>query len=308
MPHRRTALRSSALLTAAATAVVLVAGCGDSSEETTAEAAAATVVATSVTADAAAVGAFPTAGTLTASPQTQISLRGRAPDKLGDITVSGSKTGAHPGKLEAHSDGLGASFLPEEPFSTNGEKVTVTTTLPIPGSKDGTYSFTVVKRPKSGLQSDPTAIPLDLLKALTGQTGKVVQGDPTFKSRKDLRPPKITISRKSSKTAPGKIFLSPKIVFGAKRPNVQNGPMIIDDTGRPIWFAATGDSSRAGNANRVNDFRVQGYDGKPALTWWQGRQVLGTGEGAVQIVGEDYKKIATSAVATATSWTSTRPG
>ena len=286
--------RSLTLLTATAALALTAAGCGDSSsDEPSAQAAAGTPRASMEVADTGVIGVFPVPGTPTASPQTQISIRGVKPDDIGEVTVTGSTTGPHPGKLEAHSDGEGASFLPDEPFSAEGEKVTVKTGLDIAGASDGEYSFTVVQRPKSGLQSDPTAIPPERLRALTGQSGKVIQGDPTFKSRKDLRPPKIQILRTSDKTAPGKIFLSPKIVFGAKRPDVQNGPMIIDDRGRPVFFAASGDNSQAGNANRVNDFRVQEYDGKPVLTYWQGRQILGTGEGVVRIVDQQYKTIKT---------------
>lgn len=295
MTAHRSLLRSSALL-ATATAAILAAGCGESSsEEPTTSAGGAAPAVSTVSAPEApgGVGVFPVAGTPTASPQTQISVRGPAPEDIGELTVTGSKSGAHPGKMEAHSDGRGASFLPDEPFDKQGEDVTVKTGLDVPGAKDGSYGFTVVARPKAGLQSDPTAIDPKLLKALTGQTGKVVQGDPTFKSRKDLRPPKITIFKKSDQTAPGSIFLSPKIVFGAKRPNVQNGPLIIDDAGRPIWFAASGASTRAGNSNRINDFRVQEYKGKPVLTYWQGRQVLGTGEGVVRIVDNTYETIKT---------------
>ncbi len=297
MTAPRTLLRSSALL-AAATAAVLAAGCGDSSSDDNATAAegatpAAEQISTPAAPDTGKIGVFPVPGTPTASPQTQISIRGVSAKDVGELTVTGAKSGAHAGTVKAHSDGKGASFLPDEPFSKTGEKVTVKSALAIAGVKGGEYSFTVVGRPKAGLQSDPTALDPKLLKALTGQSGKVVQGDATFKSRRDLRPPAIQILKKPAKTAPGEIFLSPKIVFGAKRPKVQNGPMILDDAGNPIWFAATGDSSRAGNANRVNDFRVQTYKGEPHLTWWQGRQVLGTGEGSVQIVDKNYKKVKT---------------
>lgn len=297
MTAPRTLLRSSALLAAAA-AAILAAGCGDSSSgdtATTAQSAApaAEKVSAPAAPDSGKIGVFPIPGTPTASPQTQISIRGVAPDAVGELTVTGSKTGAHPGTFEAHSDGKGGSFLPDEPFSKKGEKVTVKTGLAVEGVKNGEYSFTVVERPKTGLQSDPTAIDPKLLKALTGQTGKVVQGDATFKSRRDLRPPEIEILKKPEDTAPGKIFISPKIVFGAKRPQVQNGPMIIDDKGSPIWFASTGGNTPAGNANRVNDFRVQTYKDQPVLTYWQGRQVLGTGEGVVRIVDKTYKTIKT---------------
>lgn len=264
--------RRSTVLAAVAVPALILVGCGEKSE--------APQAAQGVT----AIGAFPVANTPTASPQTQISLRGAPAADLGTVTVSGSVTGAHPGRMKAHSDGKGASFVPDEPFSADGEKVTVATGLDIPGARDGDYSFTVVKRPASGLQSDPSKIDPKLLKALTGQTGKVVQGDATFKSRRDLRPPEVTIFKKATRTAPGSVFVAPKKVFGAKRPRVQSGPMIMDNAGRPIWFAPN-------DGGYVTDFRAQTYQGKPVLTWWQGRALLGTGEGTVQIVGEDYKLV-----------------
>ena len=292
MTAPRTLLSSSALLATAA-AAILAAGCGDSSSDDTTSAAPGAKVSAPAAPDPGKIGVFPIPGTPTASPQTKISVRGVAPEDIGSMTVTGSKTGAHPGKFEAHSDGKGASFLPDEPFSNTGETVTVKSALAIEGVKSGEYSFKVVGRPKAGLQSDPTALDPKLLKALTGQNGKVVQGDATFKSRRDLRPPAIEILKKPVKTAPGEIFLSPKIVFGAKRPNVQNGPLILDNAGNPIWFAATGGNTPAGNVNRVNDLRVQDFQGEPHLTWWQGRQVLGTGEGSIQIVDKSYKKVKT---------------
>ncbi len=238
----------------------------------------------SARAQAPVVGAFPTPGTISASPQTQISLRGRPIDQLGTVTVTGSKSGPHAGTLQPHSDGLGASFVLAKPL-VGGEVVRVATDLPIPGAKDGDYSFRTVTRPKSGLQSDPSATDPKLLQALTGQVGKVpTSGDPTFLSRRDLRPPDIEVQRKATGTQPGYVFLAPKKVFGAKRPNVQSGPLIADDSGQPVWFAPN-------DKGNVTDLRVQSYQGKPVLTYWAGRAVLGTGEGAVQLLDQSYHPI-----------------
>src|SRR5947209_11507667 len=62
------------------------------------------------------VAVFPAAGTPVASPNTQISFRGASPAELSGVKVRGSKSGSHSGKLRVHSDGLGASFLPDHPF------------------------------------------------------------------------------------------------------------------------------------------------------------------------------------------------
>ena len=100
----------------------------------------------------AQVGAFPMPGTESASPETQISLRGAPAAELGSITVRGSRTGAHTGKLRDHSDGQGASFVLDRPLR-GGERVTVQTELNIPGASGGDFSFRTVTRPRSGLQS-----------------------------------------------------------------------------------------------------------------------------------------------------------
>src|SRR5689334_18829711 len=57
--------------------------------------------------------AYPMPGTVTVAPGTDISFRGGTPAQLGTVTVEGSKSGAHKGMLVAHSDGQGASFVPD---------------------------------------------------------------------------------------------------------------------------------------------------------------------------------------------------
>ena len=91
----------------------------------------------------AQVGAFPMPGTISASPETQISLRGAPPAQLGTITVTGSRSGAHAGTLRPHSDGNGASFVLEEELR-GGETVTVRTDLNIPRATNGDYRFQTV--------------------------------------------------------------------------------------------------------------------------------------------------------------------
>lgn len=239
-------------------------------------------------APAATVGVFPVAGAQTASPKTEISFRGVAPKDIGTVTVTGSESGAHPGNLLPHSDGRGASFVPAEDFA-DSEQVTVQTALNVAGGTNGAFSFTTAPRPKEGLGSGGSAPPRSLAQQLFGQRGKAPSGSvPRYRSRPDLRPPEIDVTRPTRRgVAPGFAFVSPKKVFGAKeRPGLQSGPMIVDGRGEPVWFANLTDGN-------VNDFRVQRYQGKPVLTWWQGRQVLGSGEGQVQIVGSDYRSVKT---------------
>jgi hypothetical protein len=232
------------------------------------------------------VGVFPVPGTTTASPSTEISFRGVSADRLGDIVVEGSRTGRHAGRLVPHSDGEGASFVPARPFRA-GERVTVRTSLDVAGARDGDWSFRTTGRPREGLGSGSPP-PRSLAQQLFAQRGRAPEGAvPRYRSRPDLRPPEIQVIRRARRgVAPGYVFISPKKVFGAReRPGLQAGPMIVDNRGEPVWFAPLTDGN-------VNDFRVQTYRGRPVLTWWQGRQVLGTGEGEISIVDASYRTIA----------------
>src|SRR5205823_1776627 len=94
----------------------------------------------------APVAVFPAAGTPVASAKTQISFRGVAPGALANVKVRGSRTGSHSGKLRAHSDGLGASFIPDHPFQA-GEQVTVKANVPLIGAKHGAVTFTIARPP-----------------------------------------------------------------------------------------------------------------------------------------------------------------
>jgi hypothetical protein len=87
----------------------------------------------------------------------------------------------------------------------------------------------------------------------------------------DLRPPRITVLDH----APG--LGSGLILLGAKNrspgPGEQAGPLIVDDLGRPVWFRPLPPGQVA------SDVRVQRYQGRPVLTWWQGTTLGGAGHG-----------------------------
>jgi hypothetical protein len=89
---------------------------------------------------------------------SQISFRGATADKLGEIVVTGSRSGRHDGTVKAHSDGKGASFLPARPFLA-GERVTVRTQLEIAGAKNGDFSLTIaVRAPQRAIRpQEPTS-------------------------------------------------------------------------------------------------------------------------------------------------------
>ncbi len=218
------------------------------------------------------VTAFPMPGSPAARAESQITLRGGAADQLGTVEVSGSRSGAHPGALRPHTDGRGASFVPQRPFAA-GERVTVRTTLDIPGARDGDFSFTVARRPSPSSGGDGKLMLPPLPPAAIDR----------FRSRRDLEAPVVRINRRASRTQDGLIFLAPFSPKGSPRPD---GPLITDDRGDLVWFKPV----RRGTA--VTDLKVQQLDGKPVITWWEGRFAIGWGYGAYKVFDTAYRQIA----------------
>src|ERR1700761_204492 len=220
---------------------------------------------------ASPVDVFPIPGGHVAAPSTQITFRGVPAGQLGAISVTGSASGAHPGRILADSDGDGASFIPARPFKA-GETVTVHTGLDIAGGSAGTYSFTVAnpagRIPLAGVRPAPR-----------------VRNDVTrFVSRPDLVPTSVTVVKKASRSvaAGGDLFLAPQ--YGP----VQNGPMIVGPYGGLIWYQPVPHNDTA------TDFRVQTYRGQPVLTWWQGNvSAAGTGDGGDELYNRSYQHVAT---------------
>ena len=92
--------------------------------------------------------------------------------------------------------------------------------------------------------------------------------------------PRLTVARPRQPAAPGYVFLA------VKRGPGQDGPQIVDDRGRLVWFRPTPPHTTA------TGFRVQRYRGQPVLTWWQGRTRLGHGMGEYVILDRHYREIA----------------
>lgn len=232
------------------------------------------------------VGVFPAPGTQTASPHTELSFRGVDADDLDAVEVVGERSGPRRGQVREHADGDGASLVFAEPFE-GPEEVTVRTELDLAGAREGDFRFATVPRPEEGLGSGSPP-PERLLRQYTAQEGDQPPSGsaPTYRSRPDLRPPEVEIFERSpGSTAPGLVFQAPKKVFGApEQPGVQTGPTILDSDGEPVWFAEL-------DGGNVADFRAQELDGEPVLTWWQGRTVLGSGEGEVAILDDSYRPI-----------------
>lgn len=214
------------------------------------------------------VAVFPIPGARFAAPSTQITFRGIPASQFGAITVTGSKSGVHPGRVLSDSDGQGGSFMADKPFSA-GEKVTVTTGMNIVGGTGGTYSFNVAV-PGGRI---PTAPPL---------AAPRVRGDiQRFQSAPQLFAPALTVNHLPKGAAPGDLFV------GIQAGPVQRGPEIFGPYGGLIWFKSVPQGQTA------TDFRPQTYHGKTVLTWWQGAVNGGVGTGVDEIYDRSYRPVTT---------------
>ncbi len=204
-----------------------------------------------------------------ASAATQISLLGAPAQELTGITITGSRTGAHAGRLLAYSQGDGASFLPSRPF-TDGEQVTVRAVLTSGGvSTPFAWGFAVAVHDTAG--------------AAGGSSPRAPKPNDyqSFRSRPDLKPPMVTVTAHAPGASAGDLFLAPYSGPGSY------GPMILDENGQLVWFKALSGTTRAA------DFRVQEYQGAPALSWWQDPLVAGaSSKSGIVIADAAYRTIA----------------
>jgi hypothetical protein len=211
----------------------------------------------------------PLPGTPTALPQTQISFLGASAASLGSISVVGSVTGAHSGRLRSYSSALGASFIPSKPFSP-GEHVSVHARVKGAPGKVSTVSssFTIAHPATVAFTEFPT----------TPGTPAEVQ---SFHSS-SLHPPVVTVHQPpAAGVAPGYVFAAPFLGPG------QYGPMMFDNAGNLVWFHPVKPGQDAA------DFRTQIYHGKNDLTWWEGRTIqLGYGLGEDIVANANYKVVA----------------
>lgn len=223
-------------------------------------------------AQANSLAVSPLPGTQDASPTTQISFLGEPGTQVANVSVVGSRTGNHSGKLERYSTGTGASFVPSEPFKT-GEQVSVHALVGVGSgtpSEPVTTVFTIAHQvpvPQAGFPNDP--------------------GDPHaiqhYASAPTLTPSTVTITTHAQTgAAPGDLFLAPYQGKGTA------GPMIVEQNGTLVWFHPLPSGEEATN------FQVQQYQGKPALSWWQGHVVkIGFGQGEDELYDTSYKRLAT---------------
>ena len=106
----------------------------------------------------------------------------------------------------------------------------------------------------------------------------------SFRSRPDLSPPAVDVTVRSCHTAPGHIFVAPKNGPEEDGPG-QDGAMIVDDHGQPVWFRPVQREELD-----IMDFKVQRYRGEPVLTWWEGTHT-DYGQGEYVIADGSYREV-----------------
>ncbi len=220
-------------------------------------------------APASAVTISPLPGTPDATATTQISFLGAPAAELHDIKVVGSRSGAHSGRLAGYATAAGASFLPSRGFD-EGEQVTVTAVVGAGAARRriGT-SFTIARL--YALLSEP-------LPRRPADSPADVQD---FHSRHDLSPPVVDVTVPATNPSAGDIFIT-----SATGPG-QDGPMILEPNGALVWFKPVPTGVAAA------DLRVQQYEAKPVLTWWEGQIIDGHGRGDDYIYNSAYEPVAT---------------
>jgi Arylsulfotransferase (ASST) len=213
------------------------------------------------------VAVSPLPGSYDASWQTQISLLGAPASAFHGVRVRGSQSGAHAGHLRGYSQGDGASFVPNRPFSP-GETVTVSGAMSAAGTHRFAYSFVVAHEDNQIYAASAAGGERDY---------KEMQH---FRSAPSLQPPVIVVSARSPQATQDDLFATP---YAGPGPS---GPMILDAAGNLVWFHPL-----PANVDATN-LQVQQLGSVPVLTWWQGYiTVQGFGQGEEIIDNTSYQQI-----------------
>ncbi len=212
------------------------------------------------------VYASPAPETDTANPRSQISFLGASAGSIGGVSVLGSASGRHEGRLVSFSQDDGASFLPSKPFAEN-ETVKVSATI---SGRPVSWSFHVASPyPTAHVPQFPAspATPPD---------------SQSFTTMPGVKAPVMTVTTPDSDPAAGDVF-----VTNGPGPG-QYGPLIYNPQGQLVWF-----EHLSGIETTAENLNVQSYQGQRVLTWWKGRVLsLGFGQGEDLVMNSHYQVIA----------------
>src|SRR5579875_2065954 len=126
-------------------------------------------------------------------------------------------------------------------------------------------------KPSARLAATAAALALAAAPAASAATGPntsyTKKGAWSFVSAPNLRPPKLHTDATAAKKglARGDFFLSNFANITLGKPFTgQGGPLIVDSGMHPVWFRP------APQGLYTNNLVEQTFEGKPALSWWEG--------------------------------------
>jgi hypothetical protein len=228
----------------------------------------------------------PVPGDRFAPPGTSITFRGAPESSLSDLSVVGSSSGRHAGKLEPLVGG-GSVFVPSRPFAA-GEQVTVEAPgLRIAGAGGDEYSFATA-RPAA-----PAAARAALRLAAATDDADAAAAPRTPGAKPDLyEPPNCpTVSYNSAPRihAPGVCMNLGVTTSGTESGTYlfmtpsDNGAGIWTDTGQLVWWQT------APPQQSLNESVVQ-FGGQPYIAVWTGAAGA-FGDGSVTLYNDHYQVV-----------------
>jgi hypothetical protein len=225
-------------------------------------------------AEVAGLKVSPAPGSVAANPHTTISLLGVPAARISQLSVEGSSSGRHEGRLLPYSQGDGASFVPNGAFD-EGESVTVQAAVTAPASGAAAparrvrFSFRVdtpVETKSIASFANPAAAGADVL---------------SFYTLPGAHPPVLTVTTPDRDPGAGLILTT-----NGPGPG-QYGPLIYTPEGHLVWFEPLSGGEVAENLSE------QTFDGQRDLTWWKGRVLsLGFGQGEDLVMNSGYQVVA----------------
>jgi len=219
-------------------------------------------------AEVAGVRVSPAPGSAAANPHTAISLLGAKPGEITKVSVEGSSSGRHGGRLLAYSQGDGASFVPDGPFRA-GERVTVKATLARPSARAVDFSFRI-----------DTPVQTDTISSFPNP-GAARADVQSFYTLPGAHPPALTVTTPDHDPRAGDVLTT-----NGPGPG-QYGPLIYAPDGRLVWFQPLSGGQVAENLSE------QTFEGQRDLTWWKGRVLsLGFGQGEDIVMDSRYRVVA----------------
>ncbi len=215
------------------------------------------------------VDVSPEPGTDTASPDTQISVLGTNVANIRQVSVSGSESGRHGGRLYGYSQGDGASFVPDKPFDP-GERVLVRAVIgageagrPIAFGFRVDHPYPTANAPEF---PNPLAAPADYQ---------------SFDTLPGVQAPILDVTVADRDPAAGDVLTT-----NGPGPG-RYGPLIYTPQGQLVWF------EQLSGGETAEDLSEQTYEGQRDLTWWRGRVLsLGFGQGEDVVMNSHYQTVA----------------